>query len=701
LTVSAPLLIALSLVCAFAFTLCCRKKALFWIILVVIVLGLGVCVALGPLSGLIPSAVQLVHDILKRFSSAYPNVSFSIPVSSEVSSDYTLLFAVVTVLLSLWMAWGVGYQSSLVIISGSLPFLLLCVIINDTPPNTIALVMLLTVWITMLLTRFRPEDAPTIAATRLCLTLLSVLLVLTVVGTFYPKDDSRDLPEVIQSILDKLPGPMQAALSRDGNTGTSELGADTDEILDLTTQGVRNRQDTVMLQVSATKTGIVYLRGAAKDIYTGTSWESANGATAAQSIYAQTSLGEAFGADNQAAIQIHNLADKASVAFVPYGYIGSTSVEDITSDLRIGVSQKDYVVYYWPDVDQLDLSSAVGTADADYDDYVNQTDLQLPEDTKEALYQLALSYGYDPALSTVDTIAWVREFVETVGTYRLNVSRQPSNQDFALYFLTESQAGYCVHFATAATTMLRALGVPARYASGYRATITEAGALVDVTDKDTHAWAEVYLSGLGWIPVEVTPGFGSSVSLPEVAKAPAVTEDAAGETPTPEPSAEPSEEPSEEPSAEPSPSPSPETSPSPSPEPENSGGGTDGVTGAPSRLWMLIFLPIALVLALLVLMLRHTIVLHQRRKQLRSGTTNQRVIACWVHAEKLAAWGGEIPADLTRLALRAKFSRHEITPEELSQCQTALYALQTAVESPLTGWRKLRFRWLQCLDMPK
>ena len=50
-------------------------------------------------------------------------------------------------------------------------------------------------------------------------------------------------------------------------------------------------------------------------------------------------------------------------------------------------------------------------------------------------------------------------------------TRQPAQEDFAVYFLTEGKRGWCMHFATAAACMLRALDVPARYVSGYVCTV--------------------------------------------------------------------------------------------------------------------------------------------------------------------------------------------------------------------------------------
>ena len=103
--------------------------------------------------------------------------------------------------------------------------------------------------------------------------------------------------------------------------------------------------------------------------------------------------------------------------------------------------------------------------------------------------------------------------------------------------------------------MYRALGIPARYASGYRVTVADDSMVTDVTDQDTHAWAEVYLSGLGWIPVETTPGFGETSMLPEVEND---VETPPSASPSPSPSAEPAD------SSEAGSTPTPAATPTPS-----------------------------------------------------------------------------------------------------------------------------------------
>ncbi len=100
--------------------------------------------------------------------------------------------------------------------------------------------------------------------------------------------------------------------------------------------------------------------------------------------------------------------------------------------------------------------------------------------------------------------------------YSLEPPELPADTDPVEFFLGTSRQGYCMHFTSAAVLMLRSLGVPARYASGYMpeslqlledSEIPEERVYMgDVLDSDAHAWVEIYLKGIGWIPVEVTSG---------------------------------------------------------------------------------------------------------------------------------------------------------------------------------------------------
>jgi transglutaminase-like putative cysteine protease len=72
-------------------------------------------------------------------------------------------------------------------------------------------------------------------------------------------------------------------------------------------------------------------------------------------------------------------------------------------------------------------------------------------------------------------------------------------------FLTRTRAGHCEYFATAATLLARAAGVPARYATGFAAieySVLE-GAWV-IRTRHAHAWTRAWADGR-WIDLDATP----------------------------------------------------------------------------------------------------------------------------------------------------------------------------------------------------
>ncbi|MCC6609466.1 MAG: transglutaminase domain-containing protein [Burkholderiales bacterium] len=72
-------------------------------------------------------------------------------------------------------------------------------------------------------------------------------------------------------------------------------------------------------------------------------------------------------------------------------------------------------------------------------------------------------------------------------------------------FLTESRAGHCEYFATATTLLLRSLGVPARYATGYSVQeFSQLDGQYIVRHNHAHAWAQAYVNG-AWVDVDTTP----------------------------------------------------------------------------------------------------------------------------------------------------------------------------------------------------
>lgn len=109
------------------------------------------------------------------------------------------------------------------------------------------------------------------------------------------------------------------------------------------------------------------------------------------------------------------------------------------------------------------------------------------------------------------------------------------------------------------------------------------------------------------------------------------------------------------------------------------------VPEAPQQREFPLLLLLLLPAAVLVLGLQRTCRLHVRRKRQRTGTTNAQALQRFREAERLARLLKETPAEeLIDLAQKAKYSQHEITPEELqhfdSYCRSCLRRLK---EKPL------------------
>lgn len=116
-------------------------------------------------------------------------------------------------------------------------------------------------------------------------------------------------------------------------------------------------------------------------------------------------------------------------------------------------------------------------------------------------------------LTDYETVARVRTALSALASYTSSPEVPVQEDSFVQWFLGSAHAGNSAYFATTAVLALRSRGIPARYAEGYRASaakLAKAAAnksKLKLTAKDAHAWAEVYLDGIGWTPVEVTPGF--------------------------------------------------------------------------------------------------------------------------------------------------------------------------------------------------
>ena len=269
----------------------------------------------------------------------------------------------------------------------------------------------------------------------------------------------------------------------------------------------------------------VYLRGFVGKDYAGDEWKAA-GDAGFKRFYREQGMElpksgrelvnlmyEAFGQRGEGFIRIEELAGKGSYSLYPYG-AEVTQKDRVRWDGSVRRRGSSYEFPYHAPDSSFAATGITGESvelERNYRSYVYENFLEYPAGQLPELTTFLEESGFRQG-DLYDSVYDVLTYLQKTATYNLKVESTPRGQDFVEYFLFESHEGYCAHFASAAVLMLRYLGVPARYATGYSVSASEFSGMAGgeymavVRDRQAHAWAEVYLDGVGWIPVEVTPG---------------------------------------------------------------------------------------------------------------------------------------------------------------------------------------------------
>ncbi|HEX8631971.1 MAG TPA: transglutaminaseTgpA domain-containing protein [Catenuloplanes sp.] len=105
---------------------------------------------------------------------------------------------------------------------------------------------------------------------------------------------------------------------------------------------------------------------------------------------------------------------------------------------------------------------------------------------------------YDKVRAIYDSFSRANGF-----SYSLNATAGGSDSEI-VSFLT-SKVGFCQQYAAAMAWMVRAAGIPARVAFGFTRGVKQPDNTYVLTNRNVHAWTEVYFNGLGWVPFDATP----------------------------------------------------------------------------------------------------------------------------------------------------------------------------------------------------
>ena len=317
-------------------------------------------------------------------------------------------------------------------------------------------------------------------------------------------------------------------------------------------------------------TETVYLRGFIGAEYDGHSWQPADAEqfdnaaaswkTDGDSRLAIANLPFLRAAYDGAAPQqmtVQRLHADDTYTFVPYNAYFNDYYRLNGDGAAAGQTAQDDTFYYFPRGEAKTLLTARADADPSvldrlesaYAAYAESRYLATPDGADYGTLQEFCNAAEKEHKLTGDADAirtFVRSYLNEHCTYTGDSPQPADGADPVLYFLNESHAGSSTQFASAAVVLCRMLGLPARYVVGYAApqslfAESDGGWQAVLQDDNAHAWAEVYLAGQGWTPLETTPGMLSELTEDQLA-ANANAVPTADDTETPLPAATPAPE---------------------------------------------------------------------------------------------------------------------------------------------------------------
>lgn len=655
-------------------------KSWIWLLAVAALAGGGLYMLRAQL---VESTSALVFAVTQQYAEAIPGIQ-AVHLTDAAGADATLAFILIAALYALLCSWTVMRSESLVyLLLLTLPILALCLIILQTPPAVWAILLVVGVLALLLLTQLlRARQAgegnrlALLLAAPLAL-LIGLITVLFPAGTYERAEWSDSLQETISTAADKL-----TLFRRDAKTGqlkfTSPISPSTlgSYLWDSSVTGVNlnrvgpQRQfGRSVMRVKATLGSSwvgasFYLRGDSMAVYEDNRWKPLpeNAYPDMQDMQNPLLAGEAVIVSFQPEVTIETDM-KSGIYYIPYNATAFPEDAEPFYDAYVKnpSQQTTYTIPY--------VLSRSPLQNSAYDAFVHETYTQVPDETRQALSDILSELVGEEDADPYQYIPQVLEYVSTSARYDLNTPAVPDGEDFVSWFLHDSETGYCVHYATAATILLRCLGVPARYVTGYYTDVYE-NEWTTVTSDDAHAWVEIYLNGIGWLVLDPTPAADTPAqTVPEeIVSSPA------------EPVSEPQEH-----------TPPTDTEPPATPDtPAESQETPQETSKKPVSILRFVWPVLALAAALF---LWRALLFSIRKAAIGRGSPNRRAITLYHHICWLARQTNtEVPADFLTVAEKARFSHHKLNREDLLPLQAHAEQLTKQLLADKRFWKQALYR---------
>jgi len=661
------------------------------IIICIAALGtLGLCLAELVQPFLQEQTETLCYCISSHYHDVYNWPLLGAPSAWDVSAPLILWAIFVTVCVNWYFC---RRKHFLVAMIPTVMPLVLCLLTADKSPNALYPCLMILALAILLISDWTRRKQPDQSMKLTLWLILPITLAFVLVFICNPKMNYVNYAGKIQKNLSVWFEDVQdVAVSVMTGTPINSSGKNR---VNLQAVGSKNTSSRSVMLVNSPIDGKLYLRERDYDVYTGIAWE------------ATKERKEKFPAGGTSVGTLTILTyTTRSTLFVPY--YATAGIELVGGSLE---NEDDLDRYRY--TLSKEISKKTSLPGAQYK--------ELPAETKAWATELVTKIT-EEAKANQEKVWKIQEYVRNSASYDTEAIRMDSSYtDFAQWFLEERDTGYCIHYATTATVLLRAAGIPARYVEGY-AVNCEAGTDVVVSKNDAHAWVEYYdMMSRAWCVLEVTPGHGNAETPQVKPGAPSVGIQVPGESvDTPEedipvdeipgdgpplhlPQWDEMEDPTEsDPFAENPPveeHPTEDTPTEPTTVPEGTKVPVDSADGTRFlnlRKWIkIVFYCLLFVLGVL---LQGYVRILRKRKLWNRGEPNTVAIWRWRQTCSLANLLGQYyPEELDDLAKKAKFSQHEMQADELQKFEDYRLSLVDVIaEKP--WYQRAFFKWIMAID---
>lgn len=655
------------------------KKSGVLFISVAITMIVFVFTLLFSLESILEQLSYVITQVLKLLSQYLP-VQNKIILGDTLGTSATGLFVFISAILSAVFTISlIRYKRILIPSLLSMVLLVPCFILVNTLPSLvclfIAIASLIALYISKNTRKFRPSQGGVVAA----ISFGTMLIVMAILLAFNPieKYERFDWQEnLLQSIENSfnIDDGRKTSTEKNLNEIKGSLEENLIDISPLT------QTHTPVMTVTSAVGGNIYLKGTAYADYRDNIWSILSDNDVARYPQDFVPFTATIGNNALTDTRVHML-NESKIAYVPY-FLESlpdnlNSVADVC--VKNNTDKNEFNYSHYPFYAENTYRYNNSAEAEDYKAFVYDTYLEIPSATENELRKIAEQEGFlDSELTVSEKIEMVKNYISNSKTYSLKTPKMPSGKDFATWFLNESDTGYCVHFATAGTLMLRALGIPARYVTGYYAT-AYANQTVTVTTDNAHAWVEYYSDTAGWIPLECTPSSFQPARYVGSQRA------SGGSTDT-----------TQQKTVEPTTAPTAPTNGtvSHSTKPKN-----DSKSSFEFNGFTIAMMSLGIVaLALIAIFSRRIIIIKKRKQRFETGRNNKRAICIYKELKNLTKISHLLITDEVKSVYeKARFSNHTISDDELKIIENAYYNSIEEIYNNLPRIKKPYYKFIKAI----